>query len=181
MKRLNAMFVKGVSGNILFWYKLKNPIYVTELGEVYNHHGQKRKGVLSTAGYLKMKLIGEDGIRHEAAVHNLVMLAFVGPGDWRLANHKNQITTDNRLENLEYLTAGENTKYSWDNGRVADGGRKKPVTAYKDGELIGEFRSITHAAEVLGIKKRSISQHLYGKRKTVGGYIFMIVNNKKKK
>lgn len=46
-------------------------------------------------------------------VHQLVMLAFVGPPPQGLEiNHKNGNKTDNRLENLEYVTKSYNKTHS---------------------------------------------------------------------
>lgn len=68
--------------------------------------GRILKVGLSLAGYAQYTL-GKYGGRHTA--HLLVMQAFVGPRpDGLEINHKNGIKTDNRLENLEYVSKSEN-------------------------------------------------------------------------
>jgi len=52
-----------------------------------------------------------NGVRRKFAVHRLVLLAFVGPSSLEV-NHKNGITSDNRLENLEYVTGEENRSHA---------------------------------------------------------------------
>lgn len=47
-------------------------------------------------------------------VHRLVMLSFVGPSELE-TNHKNGIKSDNRLENLEYVTRSENEYHAYKN------------------------------------------------------------------
>jgi DNA-binding transcriptional regulator YiaG len=47
-------------------------------------------------------------------VHRLVLLAWVGaPPAGSHANHRNGIRSDNRLENLEWMTPSENQKHSF--------------------------------------------------------------------
>lgn len=50
-------------------------------------------------------------------VHRLVAAAFLGESEeGHVVNHKNGDRFDNRVENLEYVTQGENVKHAWDNG-----------------------------------------------------------------
>lgn len=65
-------------------------------------------------GY-SMADLRKDGVRKCIDVHRLVMLAFVGESDLQV-NHINGIKTDNRLKNLEYCTASENTQHAFDIG-----------------------------------------------------------------
>lgn len=52
-----------------------------------------------------------------AFIHSLVMTAFVGPRPPGLdINHKNGVNGDNRLENLEYATHGDNVRHAYDMG-----------------------------------------------------------------
>ena len=93
---------------------------VSNLGRVkslnYNHTGKEkvRKLDLGRKGYYLVVLC-KGGKRKAHIVHRLVMLAFIGESDLQV-NHKNGIKTDNRLENLEYCTASENIRHSFDTG-----------------------------------------------------------------
>lgn len=44
-------------------------------------------------------------------VHRLVLEAFIGPSELHV-NHKNGVKTDNRLENLEYVTQAKNNLHA---------------------------------------------------------------------
>ena len=61
-----------------------------------------------TKGYHQIQL-NKDKSFKTYVVHRLVMLAFKGESDL-FVNHINEIRTDNRLENLEYLTNGDNLR-----------------------------------------------------------------------
>lgn len=72
-----------------------------------------RRLVVASNGYHQVSL-SQNGIGKVFTVHSIVMEAFVGPRqDGLQVNHKNGIKTDNRLENLEYVTPGENVLHSY--------------------------------------------------------------------
>lgn len=65
-------------------------------------------------GYKKIKL-SHHGKQKSFKIHRLVADAFI-PNELNLphVNHKNRKRDDNRVENLEWVTQGYNTKYSYD-------------------------------------------------------------------
>jgi len=69
----------------------------------------------------------KDGRPYYFLAHRLVGLAFLGipTGDLEI-NHKNGKTTDNRIENLEWVTHAENIKHGWD---LLGCYRKKPTAS----------------------------------------------------
>ena len=88
---------------------------VSNLGRVRNAHtDEELKSRLRLKGYCDVSLYYK-GEAKRKLVHRLVATAFV-PG-WRKGlqvNHKNGIKTDNRAENLEWVTASENTRHGRD-------------------------------------------------------------------
>ncbi len=63
----------------------------------------------SGSGYLHVLLFKSQRIK-DVLIHRLVLEAFVGLApEGHETNHKNGIKTDNRLENLEWITPSENS------------------------------------------------------------------------
>lgn len=97
-------------------------------------------------GYLVCDLKKDGRFKH-FRIHRVVMLWFVWPSHLQV-NHKNWVKTDNRLENLEYVTQSENVRHSY-----YELWRKtplwfsvKPVVQYTlDWRLVGQYRSAKEA------------------------------------
>lgn len=87
------------------------------------------KPVVHSRGYHTVTLYNGQG-RKRLYVHRLVLQHFVGECLGKVVNHKNGKKTDNRLENLEWLTDMENREHALNNGLI---------TAYNG--LIGKKRA----------------------------------------
>lgn len=70
------------------------------------------KQYLSTWGYPIVNL-STDVMRGQKSVHRMMAIAFIpNPDNKPCVNHINGIKTDNRIENLEWVTYKENTKHA---------------------------------------------------------------------
>jgi len=90
-------------------------------GEILSlRSGKIRKCTRSGRGYRKVSLSGHDHKKRQILVHRLVAEAFIGqPKDGRSqVNHKNLDKSDNRLENLEWVTPEENMRHAYERGRT---------------------------------------------------------------
>ena len=75
------------------------------------------KPKLSQYGYYEICLIDHCGIKNNFRVSRIVAIAFIpNPENKPYVNHINGIKTDNRVENLEWVTPLENSKHAWENG-----------------------------------------------------------------
>lgn len=86
----------------------------------------KRKCRIRTdhGGYYEVRLLGDNGYKKYYRVHQVVLLAFVGPcPKKREPCHFNDIKSDNKLKNLRYGTRGDNLRDAYRNGRISKEGR----------------------------------------------------------
>ena len=150
-------------------YKVSNKGRV--LSFVHNTNGKKRniftQKILSQAtsrGYKRVLLLDEFGNRKMYFVHRLVLSTFKGyDRHKKQVNHINGDKTDNRLENLEWVTQSENMKHAYRLGleKPCDNGFKKKVGIIKDGEIIEIHESIRAMCREKGFDRRIVMRILH--------------------
>lgn len=96
-------------------------------------------------------------------------------------HHKNEIKTDNRLQNLCYLTRSEHRKLHKIGKKLSEYHKEKLIAVHKKKavyclELDKVFEGVRIAARELSLSDDSISKCCNGKLKTTGGYHFQFVN-----
>lgn len=105
-------------------------------------------------------------------IHRMVAQTFI-PNSNNLpqVNHKNEVKTDNRVENLEFCTAKYNINYGNRNEKSAIKHRKK-VKCVETGII---YNSIREAGKINNIQENDIGKVCLGKNKRAGGYRWIIV------
>ena len=155
---------------------------VSNLGRVKNiKTGKILKPTKETGGYMKVTLY-KNGKAKYHRVHRLVISAFKANSDNKPeVNHRNEDKTDNRLNNLEWISHKDNNNYGSHNERMAatkkaNGDYKKmsdkysiPVYCITNNTV---YKSATEAARQLKLDQGSINKCLKGKYKQTGGYQF---------
>ena len=85
-------------------------------GRKRRHPGMIMKKLNYTNGY-EFIAMRRDGESHQRSVHRLVAAAFIpNPNNKPQVNHINGVKDDNRIENLEWCTMGENNAHAYRTG-----------------------------------------------------------------
>lgn len=169
-----------------------------------NNYGRKVRGQIMKqhkskhGGYLTVGLC-KNGKRTLFYVHRLVAWAFIEPTDTtETVNHINEIKTDNRVENLEWMTLHDNTLYGTHMQRMAESmkgkvagpahpnyGRRGSQALTHKGTVIGvsmtdssevRFDTAATAARALHLSTGRLCDAINGKAKSCGGYYWRRVN-----
>lgn len=132
---------------------------VDKAGRIHHTKGMILKDSLNKGrGYYRVSL--SDGHRNctHYEVHRLVALHFVpGYKEGLVVNHKNEIKTDNRAENLEWCTQDYNLKYS-----DVVGWKRKPVYQYDlDGNFIQKHKCCADAEKMIGAYQGAMVHVMY--------------------
>jgi hypothetical protein len=145
---------------------------ISNLGNVKSPKGLILKQAISNSGYYCLNIKNKGYF-----IHRAICFAFKEIDlDKTFVNHINGIKTDNRVENLEWCTKGENTKHAY-----ALGLKKIPFnTLGKFGKYHNrsmavvcletgiEYGSQSEACRKLGLGKGSVSWSIKNKRPIYG-------------
>ncbi len=99
---------------------------ISDSGEIRRTISKRvRRFAIDKDGYLTLPFRNEKKQWSEVYIHQLVAAAFLGPKPaGHEINHKNGVKTDNRAENLEYVTHAENMAHAARNGLLPQSRRK---------------------------------------------------------
>ncbi|MBI5725023.1 MAG: HNH endonuclease [Planctomycetes bacterium] len=98
------------------------------------------------------------------SVHRLVAAAFLGEAHGRDVNHKNGDKHDNRLQNLEYLSRGENHRHAYRTGLRGPVGSKLGCEQVRQIASLKGRATQRDIARQFGVSCATVSLIHHGKR-----------------
>lgn len=150
----------------------EDDILVSNKGNVWNARKNKpMPKFLAGRGYYAISL-QKNKKKKNYLVSRLVAIAFIpNPENKATINHINGIKTDNRVENLEWVTYRENNIHALKTGLNQNKGKCKPVLQISNGVVIKEYKSLNQACKENNIDPKQMWCVLNKKRcKTAKGF-----------
>ena len=133
----------------------------------------EKKIITDKNGYKRVSLYKNQKM-YNKQIHRLVAESFIpNPNNLPQVNHINGNKSDNRVENLEWVTSSQNIIHAYKKELRKD---KYKVAQYTlDNVFIREFDSELDAKRIT--KTNHINEVTRGKRKQAGGYIWKRIAN----
>lgn len=133
--------------------------------------GKILKLLNGTTGY-KMVCLSEGFRKFKTkSVHRLVAKAFIpNPLNLEFINHKNEIKTDNRIDNLEWCTRIYNVRYGTAQKRRSISRSRRVEQLDLNGNIIATHYGMNEAERNTGIRTSSIWKCCSGRQHTACGY-----------
>jgi hypothetical protein len=170
-------------------------VVIQKDGKTNNLKGKLLKQQKGTNGYLFVCL-SKNGVVKPLSVHRIVAIAFVGEAQNMQVNHINEVKTDNRAINLEWVTRTQNANhgtaiqrrvksanFKGENNPMfgikgADNKLSKPINQYDlNGVFIEKFDSAKTIERRFGYNSSSIAGVAKGRCKQAYEFIWKYANN----
>ena len=147
------------------------------------HKGKILKPVKRQHGYLGVMLYGKGGHATRGfktfSVHRLVAEAFIpNPNGLPEVNHIDEDKTNNKAENLEWISHINNTNFGTAQLRrsqkMRNNMRSKPIGQYtKDGKLVAVYPSLAEVHRQKGYAQANISKCAQGSKQYSHAYGYL--------
>lgn len=158
-------------GNKELWMPthISEDYLVSSLGRVYSLKSNKHLSIVNISNGYKGVMIASP-YKRVWPVHRLVAFAFIpNPENKPQVNHKNCDKTDNKLDNLEWVTPSENLRHAYKHGLISKKGEKHHFHKLKDDD-IREIRMLLNG---------NLTQLEIGSLFNVGQDVISRIKNKK--
>lgn len=151
---------------------------VSNKGRVRNlKTGRILKPKNNRRGYLFVGLHKNGAVKNRY-IHRLVAQAFIpNPNKLPEVNHKDEIRTNNKLDNLEWISHRDNSNYGKRNERISKS-KSKAIVQFdlSTGLIIKTYSSTITATRVTGINYDTISKAARGIYKSAGRFGWRYTN-----
>lgn len=152
------------------WKHHESYYYISNMGRAYSTFSNKllKPSLDNSTGYYRINIKGK-AIR----IHQLVARLFIHNDNLEkdCIDHRNNIKTDNRANNLQWLTRGENTKKADEDG-LHSSNRKEIIEIDSDEKIIRRWESVSQCSRETGLSRASIRRVCVGVQKHTSNRIF---------
>lgn len=155
------------------WKKIEGSrnAFVSDEGRI-KQDGKIKEPHYDAEGYQRVSVRGVGRDR----VHKFVAREFIpNPENKPMVDHRNNKKDDNRVSNLQWVSAKENAVKAGKDGLCSHKHGRKPIAGIKmagDRKVVKVFKSQGEAERITGVRSKDINKCLRNKRVTAGGYVF---------
>lgn len=177
-----------IKGTIDQWIDIDGSVYAIDKRKGYNNQLIK-KAQTNNFGYQYCSIYYLDIGNKSKRVHRLVAETFIpNPNNYNIVGHKNNIKSDNRVENLYWTTISDNTQKAVDDGLMKndkgfDDSQSIPVIMFDTytNKQIKIFGSVREAYRETGISTSTILRQSKYKRPVRKPVYFRFIDDKSNK
>lgn len=149
-----------------------------KFGGFYRNYPEKIMRQTFNQRYFYVGLLGVDGKQKQCRVHRLVAQSFIpNPDNLPEVLHRDDNTSNNRVENLFWGTQSDNIKDCVEKGRYHFPNPKRAVIAIAADGRKTKYESQSEAARQTDVLQSDISACCRGLQKTAGGLIWKYAND----
>lgn len=132
--------------------------YITTDGDVYSTKKSKlpvkMKSNIDTSNYYRITLITKPNEAKTLLVHRLVAITYIpNPDNLPQVNHKDGNKLNNNVDNLEWVTAGDNQRHAYDTGLKSVSGESNPRSILKEDQVLLIYNQLKEGRRVIDIAK----------------------------
>lgn len=129
-------------------------------------------------GYIRARLVSNNGVNQSKMVHRLVAKAFVpNPNNYEFIDHIDGTRNNNHYTNLRWCTRSMNMMNPITRKRNSNARKGKTpknarpiVQLHKDGSFVASFYSVTEASNKLGLSSGTLCDCLRNHKHSYKGY-----------